>query len=128
MREIRIKKYRDDERDIEYIEPTDIFTYFPECSEKGQYFYNFLIQVKRYVEYFNENVSTAFGNPDLAKFDGVVFGWCLGAKWQLDETEDELKISSMKGRTIIIIEKPKLSFAEKEKRKDIQQMWNEILS
>lgn len=125
MKTIRIRKYQDGQ--LEYIDPTDIFMYYPEGSEKGQYFYNFLIEVQKYVEYFNWNSSTAFGNPDHARFEGVVFGWCLGAQWQFDETEDELKISSLAGKTLMIIEKPKIPDAEKENRKDISEMWDELL-
>ena len=127
MKTIYIKKYCDNESDIEYIEPSDVFKYYPETSDKGQYFYTFLLKMKDYVEYYNNHTSTAFGNPDLAKMDGIILGWCLGANWQIEESKKEIKILSKGGRLIMLIERPKKSLAETEKRKELKQMWNEIL-
>lgn len=127
MKTIYIKKYKDEESDTEHIEPSDIFKYFDEFSDRGQYYYSFLLKVADYVHYYNHNTSTAFGNPDYARMGGVILGWCYGAGWELDENNERIKILSKKGRTIMIIEKPKKSLAEIQKRKELKKMWNDIL-
>ena len=127
MKTIYIKKYKDEDSDTEYITPFDIFKYYDEFSDRGQYYYNFLLKVADYLHYFNHNTSTAFGNPDYARMDGIILGWCYGAGWQLVEDIETIKILSQKGRTIMIIEKPKKSLAEIKKREELKEMWEKLL-
>ena len=127
MRTIYIKKYYDEDTDTEYIEPSDVFKYYEEVSEKGQYYYSFLCRVQEYVQYYNTNTSTAFGNPDYAQMGGIVLGWCLGAKWQYIETKEKIEIRTQKGYVVMVVERPKKSSTEIDKQKEINQMWAEIL-
>jgi hypothetical protein len=83
--------------------------------------------VKPVVEYFNFNSSTAFGNPDLARMEGKLIGYCLGKGWNFEEDSEGILITSAKGRKLYYIEKPCTPQQELEKRKDIDKMWGELL-
>lgn len=124
---IYIKKYYEEDTDTEYIKPSDVFNYYEEWSDKGQYYYSFLLRVADYLHYFNFNTSTAFGNPDYSKMNGIVLGWCFGAEWEIKEDCNKIEIFSKKGRKIMVIEKPKTPNTELSKRKEIDKTWREVL-
>ena len=127
---IYIKKYKDEECGIEYIQPTDVFKLkgYSEFDEKCQAAYFFLESIVRpMIEYYNVYSSTAFGNPDLARMEGRFIGYCLGKNWDIDEDKERIIIRSQKGRKLYYIEKPALPQDEIDKRKDIAQMWDNFL-
>ena len=127
---IYMKKYKDEECGIEYIQPTDVFKLkgYSEFDEKGQAAYFFLESIVRpMIEYYNTYSSTAFGNPDLARMEGKFIGYCLGKNWDIDEDKERIIIKSQKGRKLYYIEKPCIPQDEIDKRKDIAQMWDNFL-
>ena len=127
---IYIKKHTDEETGEEYILAEDIYEFLNEYTDKAQYLYQFLTYVQEEFNYFNTHSSTAFGNPDLERVSGIVFGWCLANKWQWEEehTKDGTVVSIYRenkkdftkhGRLIMKIDKPNVSEQEVENRKDI---------
>ena len=121
------KIIQDEKAMIDTIDPTEIFEYYKEDSAKSQEYYQFLCMLKNYLEYFNNNTSTAFGNPDYSYMEGLVIGYCMAKHWDYNETKDYITILSSKGRKLIYIERPRKSLAEVNKQKELKQMWNEIL-
>ena len=120
-----IKKYIIPGTDIEYITPEDIFDYGKEEDEKLQYFYMFLNDVAKELNYYNNNSSTAFGNPDLEFYRGQIRGYLKAKQWEWVEQEKEngilITIKSRTGKTLFKIEKPKIPNAELERRREISE-------
>jgi hypothetical protein len=119
-----IKKYCYENTDVEYIVPEDIFSYGNEEDPKLQHLYMFLCTVAKELNYYNNNTSTAFGNPDLEFYRGQIRGWMQAKQWEWDEkTMDRdnvvIFIKTASGRTFMKIEKPKLPNAEKKRRQEI---------
>lgn len=121
---IYLKKHRD-EAGVEYIQASDIFETMDEFDPKAQKAFEFLLLVEAELNYFVNNTSTAFGNPDLARAEGKVTGYCMAKGWEWTERNGEVRI--MKGnRTLFRIEKPALSRHEIENRKDIARLRDEL--
>lgn len=121
-----IKKYVDQNRDVEYIRAEDIFENRNEEDPKIQYLYMFLSIVEKELNYYCNNSSTAFGNPDLAKYQGQVRGWLMAKQWDWDEKQlpdksELISIRSRSGRLIMQIEKPALPRHEIERRREISK-------
>ena len=126
---IYVKKYRDEDCGIEYIEPSDVFKIkgYSQFDEKGLAAFFFLESiVKPMIEYYNTYSSTAFGNPDLARMEGKFIGYCLAKNWDIDEDSERIIIRSQKGRKLYYIEKPCTPQDELERRKDIAEMWDNL--
>ena len=125
---IYISKHKEEDSDTECINVDDISKYYKSYDEKYHEAYFFIDGiVKPVVEYFNFNSSTAFGNPDLARMEGKLIGYCLGKGWIFEENSERILITSQKGRKLYYIEKPCTPQQELEKRKDIDKMWGELL-
>lgn len=121
-----IKKYVDQIRGVEYIRAEDIFENRNEEDPKIQYLYMFLSIVEKELNYYCNNSSTAFGNPDLAKYQGQVRGWLMAKQWDWDEKQlpdksELISIRSRSGRLIMQIEKPALPRHEIERRREISK-------
>lgn len=121
-----IKKYVDQTRGVEYIRAEDIFENRNEEDPKIQYLYMFLSVVEKELNYYCNNSSTAFGNPDLAKYQGQVRGWLMAKQWDWDEKtlpdkSELISIRSRSGRLIMQIEKPALPRHEIERRREISK-------
>lgn len=127
---ITIHKLKDEDDGLEYIDATEVFKYdgYSEFSDKGQeaYFFidTFVIPV---LHYYHTNTSTAFGNPDLARYEGMLTGYCIGKGWDIEETREYMLVTKGK-RKLYYIEKPCLPDSEIDKRKDIRDTWNNILT
>lgn len=121
-----IKKHIDEENDIEYIDALDIFEYGKEYDDKIQDAYAFLRIVEDWFNYFNNNRSTAFGNPDLERTIGMFRGYCLAKKWETNETTNNdgsktMRIQTYTGRCVYEIDIPKTPQGELDRRKDIRK-------
>ena len=118
-----IKKYYDPHTDTEAIVPEDIFEYGKEEDPKLQHLYMFLCSVAKEFNYYNQNSSTAFGNPDLEFYRGQIRGWMQAKQWEWDEKNINgnivVYIKTWSGRTIMKIEKPKIPKSEMQRRKEI---------
>ena len=126
---ITIHKIKDEDDGLEYIDTTEVFEYegYSEFSDKGQQAYFFLETfVRPILHYYHNNTSTAFGNPDLARYEGMLTGYCIGKGWDIDETRDYMLITKGK-RKLYYIEKPCLPDTEIDKRKDIRRTLSDIL-
>lgn len=111
---IKIKKHVDD-AGIEYICASDVLAYGNEFDDKIQKAYEFLMLVEKELNYFCNNTSTAFGNPDLARAEGKVTGYCMAKGWDWEEANGIIRIK--KGyRTLFVIERPAIPSAERERR------------
>ena len=121
-----IKKYVDENRGVDYIRAEDIFDNRNEEDPKIQYVYMFLSIVEKELNYYCNNSSTAFGNPDLAKYQGQVRGWLMAKQWDWEEKtlpdkSELILIRSRSGRIIMKIEKPALPKHEIERRREISK-------
>ncbi len=120
---IYLKKYIDDDCDIEYIRAEDVLEYGNEEDQQLQHLYMFASMLEKELNYFNMNSSTAFGNPDFSFYQGQVRGWLAAMQWECEErTTDNgilLVYKTQKGRTVMKVEKPKIPEAEKRHRKQL---------
>lgn len=126
MSAFHIKKYNDHVRGVEYIRAEDILDNQNEDDPKIQYLYMFLSIVEKELNYYCHNNSTAFGNPDLAKYQGQVRGWLMAKQWDWDEKtlpdkSELIQIRSRSGRLIMQIEKPALPQHEIDRRREISK-------
>lgn len=118
-----LRKHRDG--DIEYISASDVFRYMNEMDSKTQEVFSFLYIIEQYLNYFNNNSSTAFGNPDLARLEGKIAGYCMAKHWTIEENREFLIIKSGK-RNKFIIEKPAIPKSEINNRRDIRNTLNNL--
>lgn len=118
--------HKHDDGETEYIDSYDIYQYLKEYDNNFEWYYSFVLKMAEYLNYFQNNTSTAFGNPDLAKLEGIVYGWCCGAGWEMDTNEDTITIYKGK-RKLFVFDRPALPQVEINKRKEIDQMWSEVL-
>ena len=119
-----IKKYVDQNRGVEYIRAEDILEDRNEDDPTLQYLYMFLSIVEKELNYYCHNNSTAFGNPDLAKYQGQVRGWLMAKQWDWEEKmlpdkSELILIRNKSGRIIMRIEKPALPKHEIDRRREI---------
>lgn len=112
-----LKKHFDG--DLEYISASDILRFMSEEDPKTRELYAFLYLVEQELNYFNYNTSTAFGNPDLTRIEGMVAGYCMAKGWTIEDTERYRVIKSGK-RTKFVIERPKIPRHELDNRRDIR--------
>lgn len=84
---IKMKKYPDS-AGIEWLDLQDIFRYINESDRNFQLYYMFLKILKEFLEYYNWNTPTSFGNPDRDYLEGFVRGFCAAKQWYIDETSD----------------------------------------
>ena len=118
-----IKKHIDG--DIEYIDASDIYKYFTFVDEKVENLFAFLYLIEQDLNYFNTNTSTAFGNPDLARIQGKIAGYCMAKGWDIEETTEHLIIKSG-SRVKFKVERPKLPSGELENRREINRLLNNL--
>ena len=118
-----LRKHRDG--DIEYISASDVFRYMNEMDSKTQEVFSFLYIIEQYLNYFNNNSSTAFGNPDLARLESKIAGYCMAKHWTVEENREFLIIKSGK-RNKFIIEKPAVPKSEINNRRDIRNTLNNL--
>lgn len=120
---IYLKKHFDG--DIEYISASDIFQIMNEEESKTQEVFAFLYLVEQCLNYFNSNTSTAFGNPDLARLEGKIAGYCMAKNWIIDENSEIMTIKAG-NRTKFIIEKPCINKSELNNRKELRELMSEF--
>lgn len=118
-----IKKHTDG--DMEYIDASDIYKYFKYQDDKSDKLFAFLYLIEQELNYFNTNTSTAFGNPDLARIQGKIAGYCMAKGWEIEDTAEHMIIKSG-SRVKFKIEKPKLHISEIENRREINRLLNNL--
>ena len=118
-----IRKYCYEGTDIEYIKPEDIFEYGKEEDDKLQHLYMFINVVAKEFNYYNNNTSTAFGNPDLEFYRGQIRGFMMAKQWEWEEKRQGnntiVYIKTRTGKTIMKIDKPNLPHGEIMRRREI---------
>ena len=121
---IHLKKHCDG--NAEFVNAADVFDVIGHTAPKAEETFAFLLLVEKVLNYFSSgNVSTAFGNPDLARAEGTLTGYCMAKSWDMDEKDGCLVIRKGK-RTLFRIEKPGLPCWEKENRKEIADLRREM--
>ena len=115
---IYLKNHHDG--DLEYINANDIFRNHPEEDPKTLEIYGFLSLLEKELNYFNNNNSTAFGNPDLSYVQGQINGYCMAKGWIIHKTKEHLIVCSG-NRKKFVIERPKIPQSEIENRRDIRR-------
>lgn len=123
---IRITKTIDKDG-FEWLNTDDLFNYIKETDKKFGCYYEFVKRVAEYVHYYNNNTSTAFGNPDYERMGGVLVGFCLAKEWIYKENKDNIIVLDKRERKLFEFEKPCISKMELDKRKEIQKMLDELL-
>ena len=112
------KKYTDGS--IEYINASDVFKTMNEEDPKAQEIFAFMSFVEQEMNYYNDHSSTAFGNPDLARIEGIISGYCMAKGWDIVDSDGYRFIKSG-NKIIFTIEIPKISQSEIDNRNDIRK-------
>lgn len=125
---IRITKSVDTDG-FEWLNTDDLFKYISEDNRNFGCYFEFVKRMADYLHYYNNNTSTAFGNPDLDRMGGIITGFCLAKQWTqcFDIGRDVITIYDQRWKKLFEFEKPKVSKMEENKRKEIAKMWDEIL-
>ena len=125
---IRITK-RVDADGLEWLNTDDLFKYINEDNRNFSCYYTFVQCMADYLHYYNNNTSTAFGNPDLERMGGIITGFCLAKQWSqnYDTGKGIITIFDNRWKKLFEFEKPKISEREENKRQEIAKMWDEIL-
>jgi hypothetical protein len=125
---IRITKSVDEDG-LEWLNTDDLFKYIKEDNRNFGCYYTFVQSMADYLHYYNNNTSTAFGNPDLERMGGIITGFCLAKQWSqnYDTGQGIITIFDNRWKKLFEFEKPKVSKMEENQRKEIVKMWNEIL-
>jgi Lhr-like helicase len=120
-----IKKYLSEDGSYEFISPEDVFDFGIESESKLNYYYMFLTMIAKELNYYNHNVSTSFGNPDLEFYRGQVRGFLAAKKWSWEEINENnatiIVVKSRTGRIVLKIEKPSVPEYELKRRQEIEK-------
>lgn len=120
------KKTTDDAGN-EWVDPQDIFQYVDEGSTFFNKWYLFITKWCDVLNYYNMNTSTAYGNPDLANMQGFCSGYLAALGCYCWESNEEIcYIKDRRNRTIMKFDVPKISRMERENRKKIDELWENI--
>lgn len=122
---IRLKKHISPDGSYEYVSAADIFNELNEFDRKAQKAYEFLLLVEQEANYFIEKTSTAFGNPDLTRIQGMVQGYCMAKGWDYTLQGNDICVKSGK-KTIFLIERPCLPPWEIDARRALTNTYREI--
>ena len=114
---------------LEWLNTDDLFKYINEDNRNFGCYYTFVQRMADYLHYYNNNTSTAFGNPDLERMGGIITGFCLAKQWSqnYDIGTGIITIFDNRWKKLFEFEKPKVSNREENKREEIVKMWHEIL-
>lgn len=117
MKTIYFRRHKDADNIDYYLDATDVFQYASENTDKGLELYQFALMVEKYMNYWNNNTPTAFGNPDYNYLMGCVEGYITAKGWgQRETTQKEIILFKGNKKVLVIdkIEKPK-SYYEAER-------------
>ena len=126
MRLLYFKKVLD-EAGNEWVAAEDLFNYTSEMSPFFIKWYSFIVKECQLLNYFNDHTSTAYGNPDYMYLKGVCAGWLAGRECYEDEEDGVLLIKNKNNKTIMKFDLPKISEMEKSNRKELTQLYEELL-
>lgn len=116
-----------DEAGNEWVTAEDLFNYTSEMSPFFIKWYSFIVKECQLLNYFNDHTSTAYGNPDYMYLKGVCAGWLAGRECYEDEEDGVLLIKNKNNKTIMKFDLPKISEMEKSNRKELTQLYEELL-
>ena len=120
------KKIADSEGN-EWVDSQDVFQYVNEYDTFFNKWYQFITRKCEQLNYYNKYTSTAYGNPDLSWLIGFCSGW-LSAKNCYEDIKDGVcYIKDQHDRVIMKFDVPKISKMERENRKEINNLLDEIL-
>ena len=110
----------------EYIEPLDIFKYGPEDNPVLQEAYQFADMIAKELNYYVNNRSTAFGNPDLEFARGMIKGYLTAKRWDMNRETGKsgiplIVIRSRSGKALYKIEIPAIPQDEFDRRREISK-------
>lgn len=110
----------------EWVDSQDIFQYVNEYDAFFNKWYQFIVKKCEQLNYYNKYTSTAYGNPDLSWLIGFCSGW-LSAKNCYEDIKDGVcYIKDQRDRVIIKFDVPKISQMERENRKELNNILDEI--
>lgn len=82
--------------------------------------------IARRENYFQDNVPTAFGNPEYSRLEGFVDGFIQGARFTLEEDEQYFIIKKGK-KKVLLVEKITPNPSYYMKLQEISDTWDAIL-
>ncbi len=76
--------------------------------------------------YYQYNDPTAFGNPQFARLDGILYGMAIGYGVDIVEFTNEIRVYTQGHKLIIRVQRPKRTPWYKEKKKEAIETWKQI--
>ena len=116
-----------DDVGLEWVNDQDIFNYVEELSPFFLKWYAFIRKECELLNYFNSYTSTAYGNPDYSYLKGVCSGWLAARNCWEDVKDEILYIRNTNNKIIMKFDIPKISDIEKNNRKELTQLYEELL-
>ncbi len=111
----------------EWVDSQDIFQYTDELGPFFNKWYPFIVKKCEQLNYYNNHTSTAYGNPDLSWLIGFCSGWITARNCYEDFKDSVCYIKDQRDKTIMKFDVPKISETERETRKKIDELWENIL-
>ena len=110
----------------EWVDSQDIFQYTDELGSFFNKWYQFIVKKCEQLNYYNNHTSTAYGNPDLSWLIGFCSGW-LSAKNCYEDTKDNIcYIKNQHNKVVMKFDVPKISQMERENRKELNNLLDEV--
>lgn len=111
----------------EWVDSQDIFQYTDELGLFFSKWYPFIVRKCEQLNYYNNHTSTAYGNPDLSWLIGFCSGWITARNCYEYSKDNVCYIKDQRDKTIMKFDVPKISETEREARKKIDELWENIL-
>lgn len=96
---------------------------FTAAEERNWRVYEAIVKRENYYQY---NDPTAFGNPDYAYLNGVLWGLIVGYGLNIYETKQEICVYTQGHKLIMRVQRPQKTPWYKEKKKEAIETWNKI--
>lgn len=110
----------------EWVDSQDIFQYTDELGPFFNKWYQFVVRKCEQLNYYNDHTSTAYGNPDLSWLIGFCSGWISARNCYEDFKDNVCYIKDWRDKTIMKFDVPKISETEREARKKIDELLENI--
>ena len=110
----------------EWVDSQDIFQYTDELGSFFNKWCQFIVKKCEQLNYYNNHTSTAYGNLDLSWLIGFCSGW-LSAKNCYEDIKDEVcYIKDQHDNVVMKFDVPKISQVERENRKELNNLLDEV--
>lgn len=105
---------------------TPIFTDYEENpSDFMRCIYCLYLALSKRENYYQFNTSTAFGDPEYARYTGIVCGILQATGWEESKTKDSIIVKNGSEK-ILVMDRIKKSESYKEEQKEIAEMLQNI--